>query len=227
MTTRGVSVHARWLLYAAVVAIQLSALWLGATRVSVPAQVLLMPTLALAALAARPGPLRTWTLIALFFSFLGDALPQVVPEPWTFLAMLGAFLVAHVAWILGLWRVRPPRPWLLIVYLAAAVAVVAWTLPGAGVLAPGVVAYAAALMATAVLASGLGWSGVLGGAMFVLSDSLIAVQSFTTFTFSHHDVAVMATYAAAHGLLVWGVTQSPGHRDGLAYSPRHGWQAAP
>lgn len=225
MNHRGVSGHARWLAYAAVVAIQLTSLWVGEHRVSLPAQILLMPTLALAALTARPGRLRTWTLIALFFSFLGDLLPQLVPEPWVFVTMLSSFLVAHGAWITGLWRVRPPRPWVLIPYLAAGIAVIVWTLPGAGVLAPAVVVYAAALMATAVLASGLGWSGVLGGALFVISDSLIALQSFTTFRLPHHDVAIMATYALAHGLLVWGVTRSPGTREGLAYSPRLGWHS--
>lgn len=206
--------HARWFAYAAVVAIQLTSLWLGERGVSLPAQIMLMPTLALATLTARPGPLRTWTLLALFFSFLGDLLPQLVSEPWVFVTMLGAFLVAHVAWIIGLWRVRPPRPWLLIPYVAAGITVITWTLPGAGVLAPAVVIYATALMATAVLASGLGWSGVLGGALFVISDSLIAIQSFTTFRVPHHDVAIMATYAIAHGLLAWGVTRSPGRLDG-------------
>ena len=217
--TRGV----RWAAYAAVVAIQLTALWLGERRISVPAQCLLMPVLAVAALTARPGRLRTWTLVALFFSFLGDSLPQVVPERWTFLAMIFAFLVAHVAWVLGLWHVRPPRPWMLIPYLAAAVTMVAWCWPGAGVLAPALIVYALGLLATATLAVGLGWSGILGGVLFVVSDSLIAARTFTDLAFPHMDVAVMATYAIAHGLLVWGVTRSPGHREGLAYSRRLGW----
>lgn len=226
MIDRGVSGRARWLAYAAVVLIQLTSLWFDERRVSLPAQVLLMPVLALAAFTARPGPLRTWTLVALFFSFLGDLLPQLVPEPWVLITMLAAFLAAHVGWLCGLWRIRPPRPWLLVPYLAVGITVITWTFPGAGTLAPGVVIYATALIASAVLASGLGWSGVLGGALFVVSDSLIALQSFTAFRVPHHDVAIMATYAISHGLLVWGVTRSPGHREGLAYSPRLGWRHA-
>ncbi|WP_432559560.1 lysoplasmalogenase family protein [Granulicoccus sp. GXG6511] len=223
MTPRAELGPARWIAYCAVVTIQLTALWFGERRVSVPAQSLLMPVLALGALMARSHWLRTWTLIALLFSFLGDTVPRLVPESLELVALLASFLAGHIAWIIGLWRVRPPRPWLLVIYLAVAVAVVAWTVPGAGFLAPGVVLYAAALLTTAVLASGLGWPGVLGGALFIASDSLIAAQNFTAFTFPHHDVAVMATYAVSHGLLVHGVTRSPGHREGFAYSPTLGW----
>ena len=229
MNTRGTPapnrrlMPARWLAYAAVVAVQLTALWFGERRISVPAQSLLLPVLAVVALAIPSRQLRTWSFVALFFSFLGDTLPRFVPEAYELSALLASFLIAHVAWIIGLWRVRPPRPWLLIVYLAVAVGVVTWTIPGAGFLAPGVVVYAAALLTTAVRASGLGWPGVGGGALFIVSDSLIAAQIFTAFTFPHHDVAVMATYAVSHGLLVLGITRSPGQRAGLAYSPRLGW----
>ncbi|MDO5682379.1 MAG: lysoplasmalogenase [Propionibacteriaceae bacterium] len=212
----------RWWAYAGIVVIQLITLWLGVHRVSVPAQMLLMPVLALAAWLAPEPRLRRLTLVALFFSFLGDTLPRFVSDELVLVVLLGSFLVAHVAWIIALWPVRPPRPWLLVVYVAYAVGMVTWVLPGAGALAPAVVVYATALTSTGLLASGLGWSGVLGGALFIISDSMIAVQNFTAFAFAHMDVAIMATYILAHGLLVWGVTRSPGTRTGT-YTPRHGW----
>ncbi|MDO5499093.1 MAG: lysoplasmalogenase [Propionibacteriaceae bacterium] len=215
----------RWAAFAVVVVVQLTALWWDNEPISVPAQSLLMPVLALPALLARPGWLRAWTLIALFFSFLGDTLPRFVPENVLFLSMLGSFFVAHLAWIVGLWRVRPPRPWLLIPYLAVGVSVVAWCWPGAGALAPALVAYAAAMLTTTLLALGLGWPGVVGGALFIVSDALIAARTFADFTFPQSDVVVMATYAISHGLLVLGVTRSPGHREGLAYSRSRGWHA--
>ena len=226
MTARHRPLRLRWAAYAVVVATQLISLWFGVSWLHKPAQILLMPVLALVAMTARPGPLRTWTLVALFFSFLGDTLPRFIGEPWDFIAMLTPFLIAHVAWVIALWRIRPPRPWLLVPYLAVAIGVITWTLPGTGTLGPAVVVYAAAITATAVLAAGLGWPGIAGGAFYVISDSLIAAQNFTTFTFPQADVAVMAAYTLAQGLLVWGVLLSPGTREGVAYAPRLGWHTA-
>lgn len=203
---------AAWLAYALVSLIQVTTLALDIRTISVPAQVLLMPTLALVAWTATRGRLRTWTLVALFFSFLGDLLPQLVDEPWKMPLMIGSFLLAHVGWITGLWSVRREsavvrHPWALLPYLAIGVGIVAWCLPGAGVLAPAVILYATALLTTASLATALGRAGWLGGALFIVSDGLIAVRSFAGFTVPAQDVAVMATYIVAHGLLVLGVVR--------------------
>lgn len=200
----------RWAAYALVAATQLITLALGMRAVSVPAQALLMPALILVALSARPGRLRTWTVVALVFSFLGDLLPQLVAESLRMPLLMGPFLLAHVAWVIGFWTVRRESAWArgqwrLLPYLAAAIGVVAWCLPGAGVLAPALVVYALALLATSTLATGLGWPGWLGGALFVVSDALIAAKSFAGASFPLQDVAVMATYIAAHGLFVHGV----------------------
>lgn len=199
-----------WLAYILVGLIQVTSLALNIREVSVPAQIVLMPTLTLVALTAPRGRLRTWTVVALFFSFLGDMLPQVVAEPWKLPLMLGSFFVAHVAWVTGLWGVRREsalwrRPWALLPHVAIGVAMVAWCWPGAGVLAPAVALYALALLTTASLATALGRAGWFGGALFILSDGLIAARSFAGFDLPQQDVAVMATYIVAHGLLVLGV----------------------
>lgn len=207
----------RWALYALVIAVHLGALAVGARQVSVPTQILLMPVLALVALTARPSRMRTWTLVALGFSFLGDALPQFAPAAWAFPSMLGSFLLAHVAWITGFWPVRRQsalwrRPVVLLAYLVVALAVLAWCIPGAGVLAPALVIYALALLLTASLATAFGWPGWLGGALFIVSDSLIAIQAFTGVDFVGNQVAIMASYTIAHGLLVLGVVCHVGNR---------------
>ncbi|WP_425307295.1 lysoplasmalogenase family protein [Ammonicoccus fulvus] len=199
-----------WLAYLLVGLIQVTALALNIREVSVPAQIVLMPTLALAALTAPRGRLRTWTLVALFFSFLGDMLPQVVAESWKLPLMLGSFFLAHVAWVTGFWGVRKEsalwrRPWTVLPYLAIGVAMVVWCWPGAGVLAPAVALYALALLSTATLATALGRAGWFGGALFILSDGLIAARSFAGFGLPQQDVVVMATYILAHGLLVLGM----------------------
>ena len=52
---------------------------------------------------------------------------------------------------------------------------------------------------------GLGVRGGIGGAVFVVSDSLIALNTFDVLTLPAHEVWVMATYVAAQVLLVLGV----------------------
>lgn len=208
----------RWAAYVLVVAIHLIALGFEARPVSVPSQILLMPVLALVALTARPGRLRTWTLTALCFSFLGDTLPRLATEEWEFPLLLGSFLIAHLAWITGFWPLRRSsalwrEPWTLIPYLLVAVAVLVWCLPNSGVLAAALIGYGLALLLTASLATAFGWPGWLGGALFVVSDSLIAIESFTGFDFTGRQIVIMATYTIAHGLLVLGVVRHAGERS--------------
>ena len=54
----------------------------------------------------------------------------------------------------------------------------------------------------AVLATGLGRLAGLGGAIFMLSDSLIALGAFRDWSGRGLSVAIMATYAVAQALLV-------------------------
>jgi uncharacterized membrane protein YhhN len=94
-------------------------------------------------------------------------------------------------------------PYVLLL-VAVAAALLAVTVPHAGVLAPAVVVYGLLLAATAYVAAGHGWVGALGGAFFVLSDGLIALGAFRPdlVDWAHRDFAVMSTYIAAQALLV-------------------------
>ena len=199
----------------------------GATVVAGITQVLLMPMLALA-LWSGTGPSRgrlvRLTLLALGFSWLGDTIPRFVGGDPGFLGMLGSFLCAQVVYVIAFWPrrrrsllVRPPAA---APYLLVAVAVVALSAPGAGALLPAVVVYASVLCAMALLATGLGRAAGVGGAVFVVSDSLIALDAFGTLTLPAHSVWVMATYLTAQLLLVLAVreTASSGARDAPAGS---------
>ncbi|WP_200716829.1 lysoplasmalogenase [Brachybacterium sp. SW0106-09] len=104
-------------------------------------------------------------------------------------------------------------------YLGAAALIVGLCTPSAGVLLPALVVYAAAICAMAVLATGLGVRGGIGGAVFVVSDSLIALNTFDVLTLPAHEVWVMATYVAAQVLLVLGVL---GCRERAGRRPRDG-----
>lgn len=198
-----------WFPVLVVAAVHLTALVLDVEPVAAWSQVLLMPALAVV-LLAEPRDRRNrawpWALGALAASWVGDSLPKVVPEGAQFLAMVGGFAVAQALWIVAFTRVRgsrPPVPYTLLL-AAVAVALLAATVPHAGVLAPAVVVYGLLLAATAFVAARHGWVGALGGAFFVLSDGLIALGAFRPelVDWAHRDLAVMSTYIVAQALLV-------------------------
>lgn len=198
-----------WFPVLVVAAVHLTALVLDVEPVAAWSQVLLMPALAVVLLAeprARRYRAWPWALGALAASWVGDSLPKVVPEGAQFLAMVGGFAVAQALWIVAFTRVRgsrPPVPYTLLL-AAVAVALLAATVPHAGVLAPAVVVYGLLLAATAFVAARHGWVGALGGAFFVLSDGLIALGAFRPelVDWAHRDLAVMSTYILAQALLV-------------------------
>ena len=198
-----------WIPVLAVTVLHLVALVADAATAAAWTQVLLMPALALVLLALPGddrGPAWPWALGALVFSWVGDSLPRVVPEDVQFPAMVGGFAVAQVLWIMAFTRVargRPPIAWTLLLVVVA-IALLAVTVPTAGALAPAVVFYGLLLLAVAYLAASHGWVGGLGGAMFVLSDGLIALGAFRPelVDWAQRDLVVMATYVAAQALFV-------------------------
>jgi uncharacterized membrane protein YhhN len=72
-------------------------------------------------------------------------------------------------------------------------------------LAGPVVGYGLCLGTMAVIATGVDRLAWIGGALFLISDGLIALQAFTDLELPAHDVVVMSTYTAAQLLLVLGV----------------------
>ena len=138
-----------------------------------------------------------------------------MPEDWQFLSMVGGFAVAQVLWIIAFTRVdrgRPPAAWTLLLVVVA-IALLSVTVPHAGILAPAVVVYGLLLLAVAYLAAGHGLVGGLGGALFILSDGLIALGAFRPemVDWAGRDLVVMATYVAAQALFVTVIllTRSP------------------
>ncbi|MDN5599822.1 MAG: lysoplasmalogenase [Brachybacterium sp.] len=205
--------------------VHLVAQLVGSAVVAGVTQVLLMPLLALA-LWVGTGPSRgrfvRLTLLALGFSWLGDTIPRVVGGDPGFLGMLGSFLCAQVVYVIAFWprrcRSLLARPPAVMAYLLVGVAVVVLSAAEAGPLLPAVIVYATVLCAMALLATGLGRAAGIGGAVFVVSDSLIALSAFGALTLPAHSVWVMATYLLAQVLLVLAVrgTASPGAGEGSA-----------
>lgn len=120
---------------------------------------------------------------------------------------LACFLAGHAAWIHAL-RQRPgggrlrSRPVLAVPYLAAFGALNAYLWPRTGKDRLPVLAYSTALLAMslAALDSGSGRTAA-GGTLFLLSDTLLALEKFAGIHLPAHEGVVMATYTTAQALL--------------------------
>jgi len=145
-----------------------------------------LPMLALIAWTWLGAPSRTGRLVvgALCFGLLGDMLLELSSE--TFLFGLVSFLAGHIVYIVAFSRSAPSLrlglaiPWAL--FTGAIYLVLGSQL---GAMAVPVVAYMGAISAMAWRASAYaaergGWAllAVLGAALFLFSDTLIAVDRF-------------------------------------------------
>ena len=143
-------------------------------------------TLAIAALAALAaimgGP---WLLIAaLALSALGDLFISRDGEG-AFLAGLGSFLLAHVAYVALFWAAvggaQALSSVVAVPFAVYAAAMLRWLWPHlAGMTAP-VCAYIAVIYAMGVVAAAAPltlWPMIAGAALFVISDSVLAAETF-------------------------------------------------
>lgn len=191
---------------------------LGANRVLADVtQVLLMPLLAAVLWSATPAPrgrLVRLALVALGLSWLGDSLPRLADGDAAFLLMVGFFLLAQVAYVAAFLPYRRRsvlhvRRVLLVPYVAAVAGLVAACAGGAGGLLVPVLVYGALLGTMAVLSTGVNGLTAAGGALFLVSDGLIALDAFASgFALPGHGFWVMATYVAAQALIVMGVLRA-------------------
>ncbi|MEU0480547.1 lysoplasmalogenase [Streptosporangium sp. NPDC006013] len=165
---------------------------------------LLMPLLA-AWVLARRGP--RLLVAALLLSWGGDVALEI---DGLFLAGMALFAGAHVCYVTWLVRegalqVLRRRPAIPVVYgvLWAGMIFVLW--PGLGDLRLPVAVYSLLLTATAVTAAGLGPRIGAGGALFLLSDALIAFGLADLPRPPMTGLVIMATYVAAQYLLASGI----------------------
>ncbi len=181
-----------------------------------PTKLMLMPLLALAAVwastAIRPlprGPLLL-LLAAICFSWFGDGAAFFFPGLPELPMMLASFGLAHVGYVVLIWKVRGVArggfPSWALVYAAAYVALMVVLLPRTGSLAVPVAIYGMLLVATAAMAARCGAVIAWGGAWFLASDSILAFRLFLPEIMpAWTSPAVMLTYALGQGLIVYGV----------------------
>lgn len=182
----------------------------GATGVAQAAQYFLMPLL-IVAVAAVIRSLRESIAVALVaalvFSWGGDLLLRV-----SFPLGLGSFLLAHVSFIIAYTRPsirssrawwRPVWAWVYVLWFAALLMVL---VPHVGMLLPAVALYGAALGTMAFLAARTSPLLAVGGAVFVVSDTILALKLFLPgFRLPFVDFWVMLSYVLAEALLAVGL----------------------
>lgn len=211
MTDTGWRLSWRWYPYVAICTVHLLLLAASAPLAHWT-HLFLMPPLLLPALLVRP-PLRRWVLGAIALAWIGDTAPRLVEGQAHFLVLASAFLLGQLTWVLGLgdrWSLTLParRPATAALYLVAAVAIMGFTVPFAGALAPAVVLCGVALTAAAILASSLGDLGTWGGVLFMVADTLLVLKQFLPgLRFDGQEVLIMFTYVVAQGLLVAAATR--------------------
>jgi uncharacterized membrane protein YhhN len=124
-----------------------------------------------------------------------------------FTSGLACFLAGHAAWIHAL-RQRSvggllrSRPALAVPYLSAFGALNAYLWPRTGKDRVPVLAYSTALLAMSLVALDSGSPRTAaGGVLFLVSDTLLALERFGGVHLPAHEGLVMATYTAAQALL--------------------------
>ncbi|MCP2324638.1 putative membrane protein YhhN [Hamadaea flava] len=172
---------------------------------------LLMPLLALYVVLRRgPRPV----VAALLLSAAGDVALQFSGPDVLFLVGMGFFGAAHVCYIAYFVRrgTFAGKAWIAGVYAVVWVGLIAWLWPDLGALQIPVAAYSLLLFTTGATSARLGLRAGLGGAFFVLSDTLIAV-GLADHDLPGPDVWVMVTYALAQVLLATAATRTdPSHK---------------
>jgi uncharacterized membrane protein YhhN len=208
-----------------VCAADLGALLAGSAAAHTAAKPLLMPLLlAYVVASGGPRPLRA----ALLLGWGGDVL-LLFDQDAAFLAGMGCFAAGHVCYLVLFKRYGRPRArgrLLGAAYCVALVTTVAALWPGLpGDMRGPVAGYSVLLTAMAYGATRLGPVAGAGGALFLLSDSLIATGVAGWPALPRPDFWVMLTYAAAQYLLARGVlgeraAPGPAYREECAEAGR-------
>ncbi|MFF4868865.1 lysoplasmalogenase [Streptomyces sp. NPDC090109] len=186
------------------VAVDLVSLLAGAELGHRIAKPLLMPLLA--AYAATKGAPKL-LVVALLFGWGGDVF-LLSDADWAFLVGMGSFAAGHVCYLVLFGR-RRTSPALGALYAVALVGTVALLWPDlpAELRIP-VAGYSLLLTAMAYRASSLGLLAGLGGALFLLSDTLIATGVAEWPQPPAPDFWIMLTYLAAQCLLTTGALRA-------------------
>jgi uncharacterized membrane protein YhhN len=211
------------LLFGLLFLLDLVVVWSGEEGMRVFTKPWLMPALAgyVFAVIKTNSSFKRLLIIALFFCWAGDILLMIRSDTTTFFLLgLSAFLVAHIYYIGFFHRVRMKervrdRWWWLPLIAAYYAALIALLYPHLGgmkvpVLIYGLVISFMLLQAVHMLyvrkVRTAGQFMAMGAALFILSDSVLAVNKFHT-PFEEAAIGIMFTYGMAQVLIVTGAVR--------------------
>ena len=164
--------------------------------------------------------LKNWILAALFFSWTGDVLLMFQQNNLLFFLLgLSAFLIAHIFYIIFFNRVRVNEKvsgniWLLLVVAIYYGALISLLYPHLGGMKLPVLVYGIIISCMFMLAMHMlfiknklaGKWMMIGALLFVISDSLLAVNKFYQ-PFAPAGVVIMLSYGLAQLFIVEGAIQ--------------------
>lgn len=160
-------------------------------------------------------------LVALLFSWIGDVLLLFADKELFFMLGLGSFLIAQISYFIGYTKAMDKnfepfiiRKYPLLIVVMAAIPMILLRIlnPYLGEMLIPVILYSGALLimttgavaryAKTTMSSFL--FVTIGAFLFLLSDSLIALDRFMN-NVPYSPILVMSTYILAQGLIVWGL----------------------
>lgn len=174
-------------------------------------KLVLIPLLLLVYISSSNAKPKTTVVLALIFSFLGDALLLGTSSAF-FLSGIAAFLVTQLLYSYTLVKSSAIHPLgvLLgtIVFGTYAGVFLYFLFPTLGDFTAAISIYALAISSFGILAFQKFYGHprkavglLLGAALFILSDSMIAVNQFYV-NYNYFTIEIMATYLVAQGLIV-------------------------
>ncbi len=212
-----------YLLAAAIQLIAILLLWEEGRFMTKP---LLMPLLGLAVYAASEhSKERSIILTAIFFSFLGDSfLLFDYINPLYFIFGLVSFLLTHILYVVYFIGIKPVQPsllkqypWVILLVTAYGISLVYFLFPKLGELKMPVIVYATVICSMLLCSvhiyrrvnTNAGWMFIGGALLFVLSDSLLAINKFNA-PFAAAAFLIMLTYCAAQYFIARGFVKANG-----------------
>lgn len=210
-----------FLLYAAVSLVHLVQILFGLPGRDITKPLLMASLLLAVALAAfvvdrgvLAAPHVLPALVLLAVGILASLLGDVLLGP-SFILGLASFALAHLAYVVLFNTAMRRRviPWWTLAYVAwlIAICIVLW--PHLGELQLPVLGYGVVLALTAMSSARVGAVTALGGALFLLSDSMLAFRMFwpgfaEIFPDPWQDFAIMLAYCLGEGLIAVGVLRA-------------------
>lgn len=216
-----------WLAYIISTAVHLFSIVLELPTVGFISKALLMPILGLVVYKSNiwVPKIKLWLMLALLFSWFGDLL-LTNSEYVFFLLGLVSFLTAHIFYIFIFGKESRMKgelsrvggtPSLILPFVVYGIVLLYLVIPKLDdlVVKIAIVVYATVILTMATQAfnrissvsrKSFIWV-FLGAILFVLSDSMIAINKFVIVDFDYARMAIMTTYIVAQAFIVKGVLQ--------------------